>query len=265
MVQFGLASEDGFEGVRGRPLFVHANLLKRVIRCAVVLVWSAACLQLTCGSRNSDMYDGNTFGRTLQLRLPSAASSSDSPSSAAASPSSSNTSHSTSTSSPFVFQADLLANVSPFTGLGIPVSDASAVPLWARQRALLSRGASMRFWAGHRKAAYVLAVEPLWRDELAEWEDERVRSVGEDEGLQMSQDEWDQWRGWVARERDARCEGDEEGDIREEMLAFAREDKAEGARDGLEVVLWADDPDLAGLEHCFYDVGRGKAGASGFR
>ncbi|GAA5998650.1 uncharacterized protein JCM10292_007130 [Rhodotorula paludigena] len=243
MVQFGLASEDGFEGVRGRPLFVHANLLKRVI---------------------SDMHDGNTFGRTLQLRLPSAAPISDPSSSNTASPSYANTSDSTSTSSPFVFQADHLANVSPFTGLGIPVPAASAVPLWARQRALLLRGASMRFWAGHRKAAYVLAVEPLWRDELAEWEDERVRGVGEDEGLQMSQDEWDQWRGWVARERDARCEGDEEGDIRE-MLAFAKEDKAEGARDGLEVVLWADDPDLAGLEHRFYNVGRGKAGASGFR
>ncbi|GAA6052517.1 hypothetical protein JCM3770_003805 [Rhodotorula araucariae] len=283
MLQHGLASEDG----DGRVLFVHANLLKRVL---------------------ADLHEGNTFGRTLRLRHP---------------PSRAPPSSSSSTSSkPFLLTADALANVSPLTGLGIllrPTTSTSMPPPppppWGvRARALLARGLDMRFWDAHWRggSAYVLAVESRWEDELAAppgaWAGAGAGAgeEGEREGereRERERDGVDEWRAWVAREREAMCaaaDGDGDGDrdggadhstvslsLREElfgpdddggdgvgagseaagssMTTAAKEEEEEERLSPLEIVDWADDPDLRDWERLYYGVGRGKAGGTGFR
>ncbi|GAA6023948.1 hypothetical protein JCM10207_008638 [Rhodosporidiobolus poonsookiae] len=189
-----MASKEGSQ--RGRALIVHASLLKRIA---------------------SEFKEGETWGRTLRLRLP------------ATSPYASSTPPSA--SPPFVFQADDLVNVSPFTGLGLPASLAHStspssapteldnpalIPIWARQHALLARGLSMHFWAGHRRAAYVLAVETAWADELSSLAAAQSAAPGEtgDTGVEVNQPwekeemeqlEWEEWCPWVESEREAQC------------------------------------------------------------
>ncbi|BGP38267.1 hypothetical protein JCM10450v2_002209 [Rhodotorula kratochvilovae] len=229
MMQYGLASEEG--GRDGRVMFVHANLLKRVL---------------------GDLHKGNTFGRTLRLRHPPSSASSSSAS-----------------SEPFILTADSLANTSPLTGLGLSSLSPSApeTPRWVCERALLARGLHMRFWDGHKGSAYVLAVESGWEDELAPGA----------EGEEGDGEEAKEWRAWVEREREARC-GGEGPSLREELFgpddgggdsaSGAKGEEGEGAEEPLsplEIVDWADDPDLRDFERLYYGVGRGKGGASGFR
>ncbi|GAA5949842.1 hypothetical protein JCM21900_004220 [Sporobolomyces salmonicolor] len=225
MLQYGLASEEG--GTQGRVLFVHANLLKRIL---------------------GTFSNGETWGRTLRLRLPDSTTS----------PSSSASPSSDPAEASFILQADHFANVSPFTGLGIPVvsvpsasdillpppsspSTASAaqnVPLSVRQQALLQRGIYSEFWDGHRNIAYVLAVQNGWRDELElvpglgageevglQQERKRRRADGAEEEEDVvaveaqepeaeavepmeegfSREEWAAWKAWLSEEQDAQC------------------------------------------------------------
>ncbi|GAA5993689.1 hypothetical protein JCM10908_002298 [Rhodotorula pacifica] len=224
MLQYGLAGEPGEpgggSGGGARPMFVHANLLKRI---------------------TANLYNGNTFGRTLQLRLPPPPSN---------------------ISSDFIFHCDYLVNVSPFTGVGLLPSDVDTnslstkdasplrrpshpTPLWVRQQALLSRGLETRFFDGHYGFAYVLAIENVWRDELA------LLDKDEEKEALMSEVEMQRWRERMRHERERvdRCGQDLRADLVGEM----------------EIVPWADDPDLSGFEDRFYNVGEGKAGGFGFR
>ncbi|GAA6044137.1 hypothetical protein JCM8097_002789 [Rhodosporidiobolus ruineniae] len=220
MLQFGLPSEERGGG-RPRAMFVHANLLKRILPTA------------------GDFNTGNTWGRTLSLRFPSTSP----PRSSSSISSSSPPGEKGAAKTPFfVLSADDVANVSPFTGVGIPsspsISSSSSppaaqpdvgnywstsspaaarheVPLWARQRALLARGLTMHFWDAHRGSAYVLAVETGWRDELGSLSlPLSSSSGGEGEGGEgarlweaegMGEEEWREWREWVEREREAQC------------------------------------------------------------
>ncbi|GAA5893045.1 hypothetical protein JCM6882_006924 [Rhodosporidiobolus microsporus] len=220
MVQYGLLSEQG--GEQGRPLFVHANLLKRVL-----------------GSANK----GNTWGRTLRLHLPSSLLSALSPVTLTSSSSSSDAPDTPDTPiTSFVLEADHLLNPSPFTGLGAlqqpfslssrsssPSSSTSPVdatkapiPFWLRAQSLLARGLSAHFWDGHRRSAYVLAVETEWRDELRSLYPSSSSSLppapgrnGEgEEGSEgrpweaeegMGEGEWTEWSEWVRREAAAEC------------------------------------------------------------
>ncbi|BGP14209.1 hypothetical protein JCM10213v2_002152 [Rhodosporidiobolus nylandii] len=295
MLQYGLASEEG--GERGRAMFAHANLLKRVV--------------------STDIQQGNTWGRTLHLRLPSTSSSRTVPSSSAASASSASPSP-----SPFILQADHLANVSPFTGLGLPASSSpfsaavEDVPLWVRQRALLSRGLRMSFWDGHRGVAYVLATETSWEDELRSLSVSSPEGEGEGkpwEREDMDEQEWREWGDWVEREREAQCTVEKDVELPELPLRGGAEDggdaamsggrtteflrsallssssrsptspaanlaaldgdspppldigEGEGAAGWVEIALWEDDPDLRDFERLYYEVGGGKAGSVGFR
>ncbi|BGO98054.1 hypothetical protein NBRC10513v2_002054 [Rhodotorula toruloides] len=254
MVQYGLASE----GLPARPLFVHANLLKRVV---------------------SNLENGNTFGRTLQLRLPLSAGHT---SSSSGSPQPSDV-------PPIVLSADHLANTSPITGVGIAQpAERAAVPDWVRTRAVLERGLSMHFWDGHRGAAYVLAVESEWSDELrslalrgpadtardgheAEEAEHEQAVAGPWEVEGMDQEEWEEWARWVTQEREAPCTREagnlraalllekQSTDLPDERVAAAPEEER------MEVVLWEQDEDLRDFEQRFYGVGRGSAGGHGFR
>ncbi|BGP30434.1 hypothetical protein JCM10296v2_002189 [Rhodotorula toruloides] len=254
MVQYGLASE----GLPVRPLFVHANLLKRVV---------------------SNLENGNTFGRTLQLRLPLSVNHS--------SPSSGKSQH---PDVPHVvLSADHLANTSPITGIGIAhTAERAAVPEWVRTRAVLERGLSMHFWDGHRGAAYVLAVESEWSDELrslalrgpadaatnggeAEEAEHEQSLAGPWEVEGMDQDEWEEWVRWVTQEREASCSR-AAGNLRTALLLEKQSldlpddrDAAAPAEERLEVVLWVQDKDLRDFEQRFYGIGRGTAGGYGFR
>ncbi|GAA5902632.1 hypothetical protein JCM8208_007024 [Rhodotorula glutinis] len=250
MVQYGMASElngAGAGGEDGRVLFVHANLLKRVL---------------------GKLHDGNTWGRTLRLRRPLLLPPSvDSPTHEPP-------------STPFLLTADTLANVSPLTGLGLSTSFLSsssastAVPLSVRTRAVLERGLSMRFWSGHiGRGAYVLAVDSTWEDELdpdTAWgEDAAVQGDEAGEGAEAryreGEEEQEEWAQWVERERAARCDGESiDGALalHDELLGA---DEAAGPAARMEVVSWADDPDLREFEARYYGVGRGKAGGTGFR
>ncbi|KPV76673.1 glycosyltransferase family 71 protein, partial [Rhodotorula graminis WP1] len=251
MVQYGMASEvDGAGDVGGRVMFVHANLLKRVL---------------------GKLHDGNTWGRTLRLRLPRR--SPPSPDSPAHEP----------LSAPFLLTGDALANVSPLTGLGIPISIPSSsssssrpVPRSVRSRAALERGLWMRFWSGHiGRGAYVLAVDSAWEDELAlgaAWgEGEGDRGVGEGEGAEAryreGEEEQDEWAQWVERERVAQCGDGDDGALalHDELLGADGAAEAAATAGMMEVVSWADDPDLREFEARYYGVGRGKAGGTGFR
>ncbi|GAA5834635.1 hypothetical protein JCM9279_007068 [Rhodotorula babjevae] len=245
MMQYGMASElDG-----GRVLFVHANLLKRVL---------------------GKLHDGNTWGRTLRLRVPPLP------------PPLSNSSSSNRRSPPFLLSADHLANVSPLTGLGIPSpstrSSPSPIPRSARARALLERGLSMRFWSGHiSRGAYVLAVESEWEDELgsgASWGEENEKQDGEaregedvEARYREGEEEQELWAQWLERERAAQCGGESEDGVHvlHDVLLGADEAGAGAGGAGMEVVSWVDDPDLREFEARYYGVGRGKAGGAGFR
>lgn len=75
----------------------------------------------------------------------------------------------------------------------------------------------------------------------------------------MSEVEMLRWRERVRRdqERIAQC-GNQE-DLRETGKLVGMEN------DWMEVIDWADDPDLTGFEDRFYSVGGGRAGGLGFR
>ncbi|GAA5872602.1 hypothetical protein JCM8547_003707 [Rhodosporidiobolus lusitaniae] len=301
MLQYGLASEKG--GERGRAMFVHGNLLKRVLS-------------------DFGKTPGDTWGRTLRLRLPTTSAP------FLHSPSSSESSASSSSSSQFILTADDLANVSPFTGLGIPSSSSSSPlpfpPLWAREHALLARSLLMHFFDGHKGAAYVLAVETSFEDELKalalpqSGEDEE-RKPWEKEG--MVEEEWEKWREWVEAEREAKCtveagvevpargvewtvaELGQEGEngrkkvdlsssfssrkdsLRHILLSVpfsstppplppSHADDSDSPSpippppeqvDWLEIALWQDDPDLEGFEKRYYEIGKGVPSGRGFR
>ncbi|GAA5923059.1 hypothetical protein JCM1841_000298 [Sporobolomyces salmonicolor] len=302
MLQYGLASEEG--GTQGRVLFVHANLLKRIL---------------------GTFSNGETWGRTLRLRLPDSTTS----------PSSSASPSSEPVEASFILQADHFANVSPFTGLGIPVvsvpsasdillpppsspSTASAaqnVPLSVRQQALLQRGLYSEFWDGHRHVAYVLAVQNGWRDELElvpglgageevglqqerkrrradgaeEEEDAAAVEAQEPEAVEpmeegFSREEWAAWKAWLSEEQDAQCS--RRDDIRSRTLELTAapvrtpaissddegeavdEEPTEGSESELgpmEIILWDHDPDLRDFEANFYDRAGGQANGHGFR
>ncbi|GAA5881637.1 hypothetical protein JCM3774_005704 [Rhodotorula dairenensis] len=220
MLQYGLASEPG--GIENpRPLFVHANLLKRI---------------------TANLHNGNTFGRTLLLRLPPYRGHNEG-------------SLAANTPADFVLHCDYLANVHPLTGTGIlPTEDLSQPPpLWVRQRALLSRGLETRFFDGHLGMAYVLAIENVWRDEFLFLDREALT-----EEL-MGDSEMQRWRERIRREqaRLAKC-----GNLQDLRAA----DQLSGKDNTwMEVVPWTDDPDLTGFEDRFYTVGGGTAGGFGFR
>ncbi|GAA5881197.1 hypothetical protein JCM1840_001282 [Sporobolomyces johnsonii] len=202
MLQYGLLSEEG--GTHGRVLLVHANLLKRIL---------------------GTFSNGETWGRTLRLRLPDSTTS----------PSTSTSPSSEPADASFVLQADHFANVSPFTGLGIPVvsvpspsdvllpppsslSASSAtqnVPLSVRQQALLQRGFYSEFWDGHRNVAYVLAVQNGWRDELELVPGLRAR---EEVGIQQER----------KRKRDDGAEEETEGEAAETQEPETEEPMEEG-------------------------------------
>ncbi|KWU45631.1 hypothetical protein RHOSPDRAFT_32939 [Rhodotorula sp. JG-1b] len=212
MLQYGLASEA--RGNKPRPLFVHANLLKRI---------------------TADLHNGNTFGRTLQLRL-------------------SQTATSATMTTDFVFHCDYLANIDPLTGIGLLHSgDTTTPPLWVREQALLSRGLETRFFDGHRGFAYVLAIENVWKDEFLFLDREAFT-----EEL-MSEVEMQRWRERVRRDQERVTQCSEEENLRETGQLVGKEN------DWMEVVDWADDPDLKGFEDRFYSVGGGRAGGVGFR
>lgn len=146
----------------------------------------------------------------------------------------------------------------------------------------------MHFWDGHRGAAYVLAVESEWSDELrslalrgpadtardgheAEEAEHEQAVAGPWEVEGMDQEEWEEWARWVTQEREAPCTR-EAGNLRaalllekqltdlpDESLAAAPEEE------WMEVVLWEQDKDLQDFEQRFYGVGRGTAGGYGFR
>ncbi|GAA5840711.1 hypothetical protein JCM11251_004188 [Rhodosporidiobolus azoricus] len=289
ILQYGLASEEG--GIPGRPLFVHANLLKRVV---------------------ANVGKGSTWGRTLQLRLRRPSSPSGPPHPPG-----------------FVLQADHVLNPSPFTGLGSlrtafsPLShrhssssfkdEGENVPTWVREQNLVTRGVSMHYWDGHRGAAYVLSTEIQWVDELrsfglmsgegkegegegdGEAKGEGERGVEEEEKEQeekpwevgeMEREEWDEWARWVEREKQANCAASGSGpglgsDLRSALFPstsssptqqeasnssdFSPLTVLQASKGFLEVVSWKDDPDLSGFEERFYEVGKGKAGGNGFR
>lgn len=273
MVQYGMASELEI----GRVLFVHANLVKRVLGCVDLSLartpslcdWRErlADISRSLHRAHSELHNGNTWGRTLRLRLPSSTSNSNS---------------SERRSPPFLLTADTFANVSPFTGLGISSSTSSAsspVPRSVRTRALLERGLSMRFWSGHfSHGAYVLAVESMWEDELAPgaaWTDEEEQGGNErgapnevEARYREGEEEQEAWAQWVERERAAQCSDEGEGDgapvlhgeLHDELVG--EDDVVAGAR--MEVVSWDDDPDLRAFEARYYGIGKGKAGGAGF-
>lgn len=225
------------------------------------------------GTSCSNLENGNTFGRTLQLRRPPSSINPPAPPDAP----------------PFILSADHLTNTSPFTGIGLAHSaDRNFTPEWVRMRAVLERGLAMRFWDGHRGVAYVLAVESEWQDELrslalrvsAEAEsggggDEPVAKPWEME--EMGQEEWSEWARWVTQEREAPCTR-ASGELRKVLLleqpssGSPNEDSPSGSLsdtvskvEWMEVSLWETDDVLQGFEQRFYSIGRGTAGGYGFR
>ncbi|GAA5982409.1 hypothetical protein JCM11641_006974 [Rhodosporidiobolus odoratus] len=242
MLQYGLASEAHARGQSGggRVLFVHANLLKRIVGAhADISRFFLLTPYFLLISSISDIHNGNTWGRTLRLRLPLPFTTTN-PAVSSSSSSLINATAPDHQDSSFIPTADHLANVSPFTGLGLGLASSlppSAAtqdaqvqvpppPLWARSQALLSRGLRMNFWDGHRGSAYVLAVETRWEDELAsslvvsppfaaageanqpegkEKEEQEKEDVKPWEREGMDREEWEEWRDWVEREREAEC------------------------------------------------------------
>ncbi|GAA5887485.1 hypothetical protein JCM16303_003433 [Sporobolomyces ruberrimus] len=282
MIQFGLTSEflDGKGGrERGRPLFVHGNLLKRIV-----------------GDFGGN---GGTWGRNLQLRIPtieeipSLLTSSSSSSVSPVSPAPSVESNSkviplnSEEEESSISSCDDFVNMSPFTGLGITHSysptplenNASSIAsLRRRIQGLLSRGMRTEFWDGHRGWSYVLGIQTSWKDEL--------------EGLELDDDDDDNrrnsttlpppkegiWEEWVRRERVAECSKRES--IRDQIVSSirknsisgsetieeedeSREMKPEGERGFMEVVKWEDFEELREFEKNFYEAG-GRANGIGF-
>ncbi|GAA5960708.1 hypothetical protein JCM3765_007298 [Sporobolomyces pararoseus] len=268
MVQFGLASEfeDGKGGrERGRPLFVHGNLLKRVA--------------------GNFAGNGATWNRNLQLHLPELTEISSITSDNSLAP----------TSSPErALSVDDFVNVSPFTGLGITHSYSNSTPssspspnnsqlrsqpetsesLSRRMQALLTQGFKTDFWDGHRGYAYVLAIQQTWEDELRDL-------VFEDQDPSASKAAKEtKFEEWVKREEKAQCS--KERSIRNKALSSIRrnrdgelsdkdkkveeeeEKKPEGEKGFLQVVDWSEFDELKNFESRFYEAG-GRANGNGFR
>ncbi|GAA5916742.1 uncharacterized protein JCM6883_000015 [Sporobolomyces salmoneus] len=270
MVQFGLASEfeDGKGSrERGRPLFVHGNLLKRI---------------------GGDFGgNGGTWSRNLQLHLPSP------PLNITNSP----LIDASSFEPEWTLSADDLVNISPFTGLGIPHSYSfdpsherndfgSAAPalsessegLMRRIQGLLGRGLRTNFWDGHRGWTYVLGVQLTWKDELEgiSLEDTQASEAEMVEGRPESK-----YEDWLRTEHRAECST--QTTIRKEALGAVRrnsgtrprlkeeddepepeeEEKPEGEKGFLQVVDWSEFEELRDFEARFYEAG-GRANGKGF-
>lgn len=320
MIQFGLTSEflDGKGGrERGRPLFVHGNLLKRIVgyvfSLSLPLKPPSRFLSLFPDMEKTDRKvvllvpdtsrdfggNGGTWGRNLQLRIPtieeipSLLTSSSSSSVSPVSPAPSVESHSkviplnSEEEESSISSCDDFVNMSPFTGLGITHSysptplenNASSIAsLRRRIQGLLSRGMRTEFWDGHRGWSYVLGIQTSWKDEL--------------EGLELDDDDDDNrrnsttlpppkegiWEEWVRRERVAECSKRES--IRDQIVSSirknsisgsetieeedeSREMKPEGERGFMEVVKWEDFEELREFEKNFYEAG-GRANGIGF-
>lgn len=71
--------------------------------------------------------------------------------------------------------------------------------------------------------------------------------------------EMERWRERVRRDQERVTQCGEEENLRETGQLVGKEN------DWMEVVDWADDPDLKGFEDRFYSVGGGRAGGVGFR
>ncbi|GAA6010782.1 hypothetical protein JCM11491_002943 [Sporobolomyces phaffii] len=280
MVQFGLASEfeDGRGGrERGRPLFVHGNLLKRIAG--------------TFGG------DGATWGRSLHVsllrpnQLRSGALSARTPITVPALDPAQRDEPGR------ALAVDDTVNVSPFTGIGIaqsylPYHSSPQPPspletsqntsfdaqrsegLSRRISGLLSRGIRTEFWDGHRNWAYVLGIQLSWVDELEgiDFGDDAGSnpSSSSQSGSRAGQTSEGEWERWARSEERAECS--KRDSLRNDVLSTIRRDrtrqeeddpKPEGEAGFTEVVDWSDFGELRTFERRFYDAG-GRANGNGF-
>lgn len=90
----------------------------------------------------------------------------------------------------------------------------------------------MHFWSGHKGAAYVLAVETEWKDELATLSLSTVQSDKQPwETEEMEEGEWRTWRNWVDQEREAECTAAEDVEMAAPRM-FSSEEKEEAGEHG---------------------------------
>ncbi|GAA5928911.1 uncharacterized protein JCM15063_004005 [Sporobolomyces koalae] len=248
MVQFGLESEfrDRRGGeVRGRPLFVHGNLLKRIV---------------------GEFGNGKTWGRTLQLHLPRKFSTLPA----------SNVTLIRNQQRADPINVDDFVNISPITGQGItqsysdrPQEDIEIDDERRRIQALLARGIRTDFWDGHRGWNYVLGIQMSWLDEL-----EGIQFINHTREDLMESQGGTSWEQWLRIE--AQVAGP--NSLRAQLLDQIRQHRGttSGEQEGeehdmppigepgfMDIVNWNEIGELRGFEKRFYEAG-GKANGVGF-
>lgn len=197
-------------------------------------------------SRDLDFKAGTTWGRHLQLVLPSDGGPESSVSSA------------------FVLQADHLANVNA-AGVGL-----LPAPEHVRQRAALEHGLSAEFFDGHKGASYVLCITtrrdvPSAGENSTAVAEQCALNPGARLGLRPSRT---RIKLEPVEDEDEGRESPEEDDLERDTDPKEVEDEndtdSDAESDKLEIIQWDQNELLKGFEEDFYAHG-GKASGHGFR